>query len=63
MTVFLWHQTAMLTVTLTGLLLGTVPGLHSLPNGPGWILARLAWFPVFAATLGCCWAVFRRFER
>lgn len=46
MTVFLWHQTAMIAVTATGLWVGgTLPGLHTVPDQPGWVLARLAWLP------------------
>ncbi|WP_412538212.1 acyltransferase [Longispora sp. K20-0274] len=64
MTVFLWHQTAMIAVTAVGLLVGTpLVGLHTVPEGVGWILARLAWLPVFAAALLACWAVFSRYER
>ncbi|MFF2810768.1 acyltransferase [Streptomyces sp. NPDC058000] len=63
MTVFLWHQTAMLAVTATGwFLAGPLPGLHTLPDGPAWILARLAWLPVFAAALLLCWAAFAAYE-
>ncbi|MDQ0986955.1 peptidoglycan/LPS O-acetylase OafA/YrhL [Streptomyces sp. V2I9] len=38
MTVFLWHQTAMIIVTATALLCadGPLPGLHTVPDGPGW---------------------------
>ncbi|AZQ75152.1 acyltransferase [Streptomyces abikoensis] len=64
MTVFLWHQTAMMAVTATGLLAGgPLPGLHTPPDGPGWVLARLAWLPVFAAALLVCVAAFRSYER
>ncbi|WP_327325044.1 acyltransferase [Streptomyces sp. NBC_01210] len=64
MTVFLWHQTAMMAVTATGLLAGTaLPGLHTVPDGPGWVLARIAWLPVFAAALLVCWAAFRTYEQ
>ncbi|MET7364984.1 acyltransferase [Streptomyces sp. NPDC005566] len=52
MTVFLWHQTAMIVVTSTVLFLGgPLPGLHTVPDGPVWVLARLAWLPVFALVL------------
>ncbi|MFE4451010.1 acyltransferase [Streptomyces sp. NPDC056796] len=52
MTVFLWHQTAMIVVTSTALFLyGPLPGLHTAPDGPGWVLARLAWLPVFTLVL------------
>ena len=33
MTLFLWHQTAFLTVTMAGLLIGRLPGLHTAPSG------------------------------
>ncbi|MFE2599127.1 acyltransferase [Streptomyces sp. NPDC059396] len=63
MTVFLWHQTAMIAVTALGLLGGNVlPGLHTVPDGSGWVLARLAWLPVFAVALLVCWAAFRTYE-
>ncbi|GAA2933187.1 hypothetical protein GCM10020221_31190 [Streptomyces thioluteus] len=47
MTVFLWHQTAMMAVTALGSLAGRppLPGLHTLPTGRDWVLARLAWLP------------------
>ncbi|WP_328909139.1 acyltransferase [Streptomyces sp. NBC_00234] len=64
MTVFLWHQTAMMTVTATGLLAGEpLPGLHTVPDGAAWVLARLAWLPVFAVALLVCWAAFRSYEQ
>lgn len=64
MTIFLWHQTAMMAVSATGLLTGdALPGLHTLPDGPGWILARLLWLPVFGAALLICWAAFRTYEQ
>ncbi|MFF8293230.1 acyltransferase [Streptomyces sp. NPDC016309] len=63
MTVFLWHQTAMMAVTATALLWGApVPGLHTVPEGPGWVAARLLWLPVFAAALLVCWSAFRDHE-
>lgn len=64
MTIFLWHQTAMMAVTATGLLAGgPLPGLHTVPDGPEWVLARLAWLPVFAVALLVCWAAFRTYEQ
>ncbi|MGW3985476.1 acyltransferase family protein [Streptomyces sp. NPDC004830] len=63
MTVFLWHQTALMATTATGLLAGRLPGLHTVPDGPGWVAARLLWLPVFAAALALCAAAFRSFER
>ncbi|MEV4756277.1 acyltransferase family protein [Micromonospora sp. NPDC049559] len=55
--VYLCHQPVLVGVTALGALAvrragGTgLPGLHSLPDGPGWIPARLAWLPLLAATL------------
>ncbi len=49
--VFLLHQTALVSVTLLAGVLGALPGLHQPPTGAGWVLARLAWLPVFAALL------------
>ncbi|WP_189799020.1 acyltransferase family protein [Streptomyces thermodiastaticus] len=63
MTVFLWHQTALMATTATGLLAGRLPGLHTLPDRPGWLAARLAWLPVFALALTVCWAAFHGWER
>ncbi|MDJ0382575.1 acyltransferase [Streptomyces sp. G-G2] len=64
MTVFLWHQTAMMSVTALGLLSGTdLPGLHTVPDSPAWLAARLMWLPVFAAMLLVCWAAFRVHEQ
>ncbi|WP_078594473.1 acyltransferase family protein [Streptomyces sp. NRRL S-920] len=64
MTIFLWHQTALMAVTALGLLAGgPLPGLHTVPDGPGWALTRLAWLPPFAVALAVCWAAFRTFER
>ncbi|MFF3611603.1 acyltransferase [Streptomyces sp. NPDC002580] len=62
MTVFLWHQTAMMAATATGLLAGRLPGLHTVPDGLGWVAARLLWLPVFASMLAVCWAAFHGFE-
>ncbi|MEV6130831.1 acyltransferase [Streptomyces violaceusniger] len=63
MTVFLWHQTAMMAVSVTTLrLYGPLPGLHTVPDGPGWVLARLCWLPVFAGALLICWAAFHGYE-
>ncbi|MEV6124126.1 acyltransferase [Streptomyces sp. NPDC052077] len=60
MTVFLWHQTALMATTVTGLPAGPLPGLHTPPDGPGWIAARLLWLPVFALVLAVCGSAFRR---
>lgn len=63
MTVFLWHQTALMATTATGLLAGPLPGLHTVPDGLGWVAARLLWLPVFVLALLLCWAGFRHGER
>ncbi|MFE3521797.1 acyltransferase [Streptomyces sp. NPDC059161] len=64
MTIFLWHQTSMMAVTCLGLLTGgTLTGLHTVPDGGTWILARLAWLPVFALMLTVCWLTFRTYEQ
>ncbi|MFI9822321.1 acyltransferase [Streptomyces sp. NPDC052013] len=63
MTLFLWHQTALMATTATGLLLGHLPGLHARPDDLGWVAVRLAWLPVFAVALAACWAAFRSWER
>ncbi|MFD7977343.1 acyltransferase [Streptomyces sp. NPDC059071] len=68
-TVFLWHQTAMIAVTAGGLLtadrLGLPPltGLHTVPDGHDWVLARLGWLPLFAGALLVCVAAFHAYER
>ncbi|MFF4257529.1 acyltransferase [Streptomyces sp. NPDC001663] len=62
MTIFLWHQTAMMATTATGLLAGRLPGLHTSPDGLGWVASRLMWLPVFALALTVCWAAFRTYE-
>ncbi|WBB60204.1 acyltransferase [Streptomyces sp. WMMC500] len=63
MTVFLWHQTAMMAVSALGLLAGgPLPGLHTVPDGGGWVPARLLWLPAFAAVLLVCRAAFQPYE-
>lgn len=63
MTVYCWHQSALILVTLGCQVFGTLPGLHDAPDGPSWVLHRLAWLPVFTAALAALLAAFRRFER
>ncbi|MEV4461413.1 acyltransferase [Microbispora sp. NPDC049633] len=64
MTIFLWHQTALIAVTATALRVAdrALPGLHTAPVDPGWVAVRLAWLPVFATVLAVCLAVFRGHE-
>jgi len=62
MTLFLWHQSAFLAVTMTGSLVGRLPGLLTAPSGTPWIAERLAWLPVFAVALGAAWLAFHRAE-
>ncbi|NVI88772.1 acyltransferase [Actinomadura sp. BRA 177] len=64
MTVFLWHQTALMGVTTVTLLtLGSLQGVHSAPGGPEWILTRLPWLAVCAAALTVITVLAGRFER
>ncbi len=63
MTLFLWHQSAFLAVTMAGAMAGRLPGLLTAPSGALWIAERLAWLPVFAAALTLAWLLFHRFER
>ena len=63
MTLFLWHQTAFVTVSSVGLLAGRVPGLLTAPTGSLWVAERLAWLPVFAIMLSGLWLAFHRVER
>jgi hypothetical protein len=63
MTLFLWHQTALMATTATGLTAGRLPGLHTRPDDLTWVAARLAWLPVFALVLGVCWAAFHAWEQ
>ncbi|GAA0453721.1 acyltransferase [Actinoplanes capillaceus] len=62
MTVYCWHQSALLLVTFGGLLAGPLPGLSDPPAGM-WPLHRLLWLPVFAVTLVVLCAAFHRAER
>jgi hypothetical protein len=63
MTLFLWHQSAFLAVTMAGLVIGRLPGLHTAPVGAWWVAERLAWLPAFAAALALLWLVFHGAER
>ncbi len=63
MTLFLWHETALVTVSSLGLLVGRVPGLLTAPAHGVWVAERLVWLPVFATVLAGLWLAFRRVER
>jgi hypothetical protein len=63
MTLFLWHQTAFLAVTMATLAAGRLPGLHTAPTSAVWVADRLCWLPAFAAALAILWIVFHRAER
>ena len=63
MTIFCWHQSAMLAVAVPGgSLPGAVPGLTTAPDSPAWVLARLALLPVFGAALIAIGWFARRFD-
>ena len=62
MTLFLWSQTAFLAVTMSALVIGRLPGLHTAPTSGWWILERVAWLPVFALALAGAWLAFHRAE-
>ncbi|CAL9339849.1 hypothetical protein SUDANB176_00245 [Streptomyces sp. enrichment culture] len=51
MTILCWHQTAMLAAAVPASSLGGIPGLTTAPDTTGWVLARLAWMPLFAGLL------------
>ena len=62
MTVFLWHQTALMATTALALPAGHLPGLHTRPDALAWVPCRLLWLPAFATVLAVCWAAFRGWE-
>ena len=63
MTVFLWHQTALMGVTVVTLVtLGSLQGVHSAPHRPEWIASRLPWLAVCAAVLAVLASLAGRFE-
>jgi len=63
MTLFLWHETALVTVSSLGALAGRPGGLLTAPTSGLWVAERLAWLPVFALVLSGLWLTFRRVER
>ncbi|MEV7925605.1 MULTISPECIES: acyltransferase [unclassified Kitasatospora] len=63
MTIFCWHQSAMLAVAVPGAAgLGAVPGLTTAPDSIGWVAARVALLPLFAAVLVAIGWFTRRFD-
>lgn len=63
LTVFCWHLTALFVVSAAGSAWGVVPGLTSVPDSAGWLLARVPWLVLFAAVLIPVSAALHRFER
>ena len=61
MTIFLWHVTAMLLVTVLALLAGV--GLSYFPGTTDWWLTRPLWIAVLVVALVPFAALFTRFER
>jgi hypothetical protein len=61
MTVYCWHQSALLLVTFAGLPVGGLPGLLDAPTGD-WPAYRLLWLPLFALVLAGLCSLFHRFE-
>ncbi|MEI7033664.1 acyltransferase [Streptomyces pratensis] len=63
MTILCWHQSAMLAAAVPAASAGaSVTGLTTAPDTVGWILARVAWLPVFAGLLALIARYTRRFE-
>jgi hypothetical protein len=63
MTLFLWHETALVAVSSAGMAVGRVPGLLTAPATGAWVAERLVWLPVFAIVLCGLWLTFHRVER
>jgi acyltransferase-like protein len=63
MTLFIWHETALVAVSSLGMLAGRVPGLLTAPASDLWVAERFIWLPVFATVLAGLWLAFRRIER
>ncbi|WP_432753343.1 acyltransferase [Streptomyces sp. JL2001] len=62
MTILCWHQTAMLAAAIPASYAGELPGLTTAPDTLGWIVARLAWMPLFAGLLVLVGRYARGFE-
>ncbi|MDI6103166.1 acyltransferase family protein [Actinoplanes sp. NEAU-A12] len=63
MTIFLWHQSALLGVAVLGHALASAPaGLIGPPDAAGWMTHRLLWLPVVTVVLAALCLLFRRAE-
>jgi peptidoglycan/LPS O-acetylase OafA/YrhL len=62
MSVFCWHQVALVGVSEVARRLGTLPGLGDAPVDGSWVATRLAWYPVLALVLAGIVVLVRRFE-
>ncbi|MFG1871992.1 acyltransferase family protein [Micromonospora arborensis] len=50
--IYLCHQPVLVAVTVLTARSGlALPGLHTMPDGLGWVLARCCWLPLLAAVL------------
>jgi peptidoglycan/LPS O-acetylase OafA/YrhL len=63
MSLFCWHQTALVAVSAGAARLGHLPGLTDAPLAPVWVAQRVAWFPVLGVVLAGLAALVGRFER
>ncbi|GIF73324.1 acyltransferase family protein [Asanoa siamensis] len=63
MTIFCWHQTALVAVSAGAASLGSFAGLTDAPATGSWVGQRLGWFPVLIIALGLLVVLVRRFER
>ncbi|GAA2582144.1 acyltransferase [Dactylosporangium fulvum] len=62
MSVFCWHQVALVGVSEVARRLGTLPGLGDAPVDIGWVVARFAWYPVLALVLAGLVVLVRPYE-
>jgi peptidoglycan/LPS O-acetylase OafA/YrhL len=62
MSIFCWHQVALVGVSEVARRVGTLPGLGDAPGDGGWVAARLAWYPVLAIVLAGLVVLVRRYE-
>ncbi|WP_262014367.1 acyltransferase [Micromonospora sp. Mcm103] len=49
--IYLWHQPILVGVTALLAHVALLPGLHTAPAGPGWVVARVCWLPLLALVL------------